>query len=148
MGLWPWRSKDGSWRKLVALTIYVTASVQTCLWFLSHVLMWSMSMIIFTADNCSQASKFCFCTNVPIPDTFSKTKLCIFFMDLTSETVNKPPVKCFLLQIALIMVAFHSNVKVTKKLSLKYLFYPQIHLSFGKDCYNLKVHKILFLLLH
>ena len=38
----------------------------------------------------------------------------IMVMDTPSETVNKPPIKSFLLLIALVMVSLHRNRAVTE----------------------------------
>ncbi|EGW10291.1 hypothetical protein I79_010645 [Cricetulus griseus] len=35
-------------------------------------------------------------------------------MDSSSETVSKPPIKCFLKQVTLVMVSLHSDRTVTK----------------------------------
>ena len=40
--------------------------------------------------------------------------LAMVAMDPPSELVSKPPVKCFRLLVALVIVSLHSNKKVTK----------------------------------
>lgn len=52
-------------------------------------------------------------------------------MDSPSETVSEPPVKCFLLQVALVIVSLHSNSTVNKTLS--YACHSVINASTTKD---------------